>query len=202
VAEHLLKQLPGNIPKGRIQIIPCGVDFDLFRPTERKLCCDQLGWPQETFHVLFQDTGDPVKRPELAKAAVEQLEKLGVKVDLRYLRGVAYDQVSIWLNASDVLLVTSYHEGSPTIVKEALACNLPIVSVPVGDIPQRIQKIEGCYLSDPDALTLALNLQKVWDSRGRVKARETIHDVSAERCAQVVKGLYERVLKSVSLPSS
>jgi teichuronic acid biosynthesis glycosyltransferase TuaC len=51
-----------------------------------------------------------------------------VKAELHHLRGIEYEQVPIWLNASDVLLVTSHHEGSPTIVKEALACNLPIVS--------------------------------------------------------------------------
>lgn len=121
MAEHLLKSLPENIPSSRIQIILCGIDLDLFKPIDRALCRERLGWTQDAFHVRFQDTGDPFKRPELAQVAVERLRALGVNAELHHLRGVSYDQVPIWLNASDVLLVTSHHEGSPTIVKEALA---------------------------------------------------------------------------------
>jgi len=161
---------------------------------ERKECCDKLGWSKDTFNVLFQYTGDPVKRPELAQAAVEQLRAMGVKTELHYLQGVSYDSVPIWLNASDVLLVTSHHEGSPTIVKEALACNLPIVSVPVGDVPKRIQGIKGCYLTAPDVAELAANLQRVWKDAARVDARDTIHDVSADHCARLVSQFYQSVL--------
>jgi glycosyltransferase involved in cell wall biosynthesis len=194
VAEHLLKRLPENIPSSRIQIIPCGIDLDLFKPIDRALCRERLGWTQDTFHVLFQYTGDPVKRPELAQAAVERLKALGVNAELRHLCGVSYDQVPIWLNGSDVLLVTSHHEGSPTIVKEALACNLPIVSVRVGDIPQRIQEIEGCHLSAPNAMELAVNLQKVRMNPGRIEARETIRSVSAEHCARLLSQFYSQVV--------
>jgi teichuronic acid biosynthesis glycosyltransferase TuaC len=194
VAEHLLKRIPKIIPSSRIQIIPCGIDLDLFKPIDRTLCRERLGWTQDTFYVLFQNTGDPVKRPELAQAAVDCLKALGVNAELRHLRGVSYDQVPIWLNASDVLLVTSHHEGSPTIVKEALACDLPIVSVRAGDIPQRIQKIEGCHLSAPDATELAVNLQKVWMNPGRIEARETVRSVSADHCAHRISQFYAQVL--------
>jgi glycosyltransferase involved in cell wall biosynthesis len=200
VADHLLTRLPENVPSSRIQIIPCGIDLDLFKPIDRALCCERLGWAQDTFHVLFQYTGDPVKRPELAQAAVERLKALGVNAEFLHLRGVSYDQVPIWLNASDVLLVTSHHEGSPTIVKEALACNLPIVSVRVGDIPQRIQEIQGCHLSAPDATELAVNLQKVQMNPGRIEARETVRSVSADHCARLLSQFYVQVFgeRSVS----
>jgi teichuronic acid biosynthesis glycosyltransferase TuaC len=193
VAEHLLKFVSKNIPSSHIQVIPCGIDLDLFQPIDRALCCERLGWTQDTFRVLFQNTGDSVKRPELAQAAVERLKALGVKAELRQLRGVSYDQVPIWFNASDVLLVTSHHEGSPTIVKEALACNLPIVSVAVGDIPQRIQKIEGCHLSAPDAMELAIKLQKVRENPIRIEARATVHSVSVEHCARLLSQFYSQV---------
>lgn len=194
VAEHLMKRLPNDIPSSRIQVIPCGIDLDLFKPLDRKRCREQLGWAQEVVHILFQLTGDPVKRPELASAAVERLKGLGVKAELHYLRGVEYEQVPVWLNASDTLLVTSHHEGSPTIVKEALACNLPIVSVRVGDIPERIQGLEGCYLSDPDAVELALRLQKVQMRQVRIEGRATVHDISVDRCAYRLVQFYKQVL--------
>ena len=63
------------------------------------------------------------------------LRREGVPAVLRVMQGVAYADVPTWINASDVLLLTSLLEGSPTIVKEALACNVPIVSTPAGDVP-------------------------------------------------------------------
>lgn len=196
VAEHLLERLPQNIPRSRIQVIPCGIDLELFKPLDRKHCREQLGWDQDAFHVLFQATGDPVKRPELASAAVERLRESGVKIELHYLRGVEYDQVPVWLNASDALLVTSHHEGSPTIVKESLACNLPIVSVPVGDIPRMIQGVEGCYLSPPDALELAASLQKVRMYTARIAGGARAHDISADHCAGRLVQFYKQVVNS------
>ena len=65
---------------------------------------------------------------------MEALARRGVRAEIHYLRGQPNSDVPIWINASDVLLMTSLHEGSPTIVKEALACNLPVVSVDVGDV--------------------------------------------------------------------
>jgi glycosyltransferase involved in cell wall biosynthesis len=199
VAEHLLTCLPKTISSSRIQIIPCGIDLNLFRPIDRAVCCERLGWAQGVFHILFQNTGDPVKRPELASAAVERLISMGVKAELHHLRGVPYDQVPIWLNASSALLVTSYHEGSPTIVKEALACNLPIVSVGVGDIPQRIQGIDGCYLSGADPMELASNLHRVYMKAARIDARERIYAVSGEHSARRLSEFYNQILSKQSV---
>ncbi len=193
VAQHLVDKLPKEIPRWRIQIIPCGIDLSLFTPGNQRQCREQLGWAQDNFHVLFQATGDPVKRPELAAAAVDRLRELGVKTELHYLRGVEYEHVPIWLNASDVLLVTSHHEGSPTIVKEALACNLPIVSVRVGDIPQRIQEIAGCHLSLPNATELALMMQKVQMSSGKIAGHSAVKDISLESCARQLLEFYKRI---------
>lgn len=201
VAEHLMERLPNAIPRPRIQIIPCGIDLDLFKPLDQKHCREQLGWAQDAFHVVFQATGDPVKRPELAAAGIKCLRELGGKVELHYLRGIEYEQVPVWLNAGDALLVTSHHEGSPTIVKEALACNLPIVSVPVGDIPRMIQGVEGCHLSAPDATELASMLQRVRMYPGRVAGRATVHCVSADYSVQRLIEFYEQVLRIRKDPS-
>ena len=195
VAEHLRAALPRKIDRSKVEIIPCGINLDLFRPIDKDWCCQRLGWTQDSFNIVFQNTGDPVKRPELADAAAQCLRGLGVNTELHQLRGVPYDQVPIWLNASDVLLVTSHHEGSPTIVKEALACNLPIVSVRVGDIPQRIQEIEGCHLSTSNPTELAEKLQLVHGNPRRIDARERICSVSVDHCARRLSEFYDQVLK-------
>ena len=197
VAEHLRTSLPWSKRTSHVQVIPCGIDLALFRPLDRDQCCKELGWRQETFHILFQNTGDPVKRPELAYAALGHLkETLGVDAEIHELRGVKYEDVPVWLSASDALLLTSFHEGSPTIVKEALACNLPVVSVPVGDVPQRIEGIRGCYLAGPTPGDLAEGLRKVSLNRRRIEAREAICSLSIDHCARDLASFYVELLQA------
>lgn len=207
VARHLLKALNRRANGGseatgktslpaRTKVIPCGIDLDRFKPMDRRRCKEQLGWRESAFHVLFvSSSGDPVKRPELARAAAEWLEQKRGSVRLHMLSGVLNDEVPIWLNASDVLLVTSKHEGSPTIVKEALACGLPIVSVPVGDIPERIADIDGCYLAEAEAPELGEKLDVVYQRRARLQCRDKLQGLSCGAIAATIEAFYNDVLR-------
>src|SRR5207245_1424254 len=127
------------------------------------VCKRRLGWSTQSFHVLFASSnGDPVKRPWLASAAVAKMSNPQDRpAELHYLAGIPNGEVPVWLNACDVLLLTSLHEGSPTVVKEALACGLPIVSVDVGDVAERIEDLEGCHLARPQPAELAAKLDQV-----------------------------------------
>jgi glycosyltransferase involved in cell wall biosynthesis len=98
------------------------------------------------------------------------------------------------LNASDVILVTSLSEGSPTIVKEALACNRPIVSVAVGDVATQVEGISGCYIAAADRAALAGKLKLVYSGPGHVSGRERIADQSLEPTAERLKHFYEEVV--------
>ena len=189
VARHLLKALPfapgslspdpqvsGFIPQPSmpiVRVIPCGIDPDRFRPMDRVACRRQLRWEPDIFHVLFvSNNGDPVKRPWLARQAVERLAGSGARAELHFVAGVPNAEVPCWINASDVLLLTSLHEGSPMVVKEALACGVPIVSVDVGDVAERMEGIKGCHLAEPNPTDLALKLRMVYErgSAGRTSA--------------------------------
>jgi glycosyltransferase involved in cell wall biosynthesis len=198
VAEHLRRMLPREERDWKVRVIPCGIDMSLFAPRDRDLCCKKLGWNTDVFHVLFQDSGDPVKRPSLAYKSVEALKKSGVKCELRVLRNVPYAEVPIWINACDVLLLTSIHEGSPTIVKEALACNLPIISVDVGDVRERIAGIEGCYIARPDPHDLGAKLNLVASSPERINGRQAMQHLSIEQIAVHLANFYQEVLSSYS----
>ena len=117
------------------------------QPESRK----QLGLPLDKHLVLFAAYScRPVKRRHLAREAVTLLQR-EVDVELVEIFDVPHKLVPLYMNACDALVITSKHEGSPTAVKEALACNLPIVSLRVGDVAQRIQEVEGCVLCDDDA---------------------------------------------------
>src|SRR5256885_8077140 len=82
------------------------------------------------------------------------------------------------MNACDALVLTSMQEGSPNVVKEALACNLPVVSVPVGDVAQRLRGVEGCELcADDRPETIAAALERVLRRGQRSAGREAVQDL-------------------------
>lgn len=203
VARHLLKALDRRISPEKIRVIPCGIDLERFKPLDRRQCQEQVGWRPSDFHVLFvSSSGDPVKRPDLARAAAAYLERKRGAVQFHVLSGVPNGQVPVWLNASDVLLVTSKHEGSPTIVKEALACGLPIVSVSVGDIAERIAEVRGCYLAESDTRDLGEKLDLVYQRRERLDCRDKLQSLSREAIAASLEEFYAEVLRRRGLEVS
>ena len=203
VARHLLKALPASLHlPSQVRVIPCGIDLDRFKPMDQEACRQKLGWSPDTFHILFPaNTGDPVKRPWLAQAAVQALKEQGVKAELHLLAGVPYRDVPLWVNASDVLILTSLHEGSPTVVKEALACTVPVVSVDVGDVAERISGIEGCHLARPEPGDLALKLLQVWRRKRRVDSTSITQALSIQNIAERLKTFYAELLQSAGARS-
>jgi glycosyltransferase involved in cell wall biosynthesis len=185
------------VEQSKIKIIPNGIDLERFRPLDRHECRKRLGWHPDIFHVLFpSNSGDPVKRPELAHAAVACLRSMGVRSEVHHLCGIPNTEVPVWLNASNVVLLTSLHEGSPNVVKEALACDLPVVSVDVGDVRERIDGIEGCYISSPDPNELAAKLSLVRSGIRRVSGRPHVQGLSLEHIAMHLSALYREALES------
>ena len=182
----------------KVRIIPCGIDLERFTPLDRQACLNRLGWAADRFHVLFpSNAGNPVKRPALAGAAVAAANRLGIPAEIHYLRGVSNAEVPLWINASDVLLLTSLHEGSPTIVKEALACHLPVVSVNVGDVEEQIRGVEGCHLASADPDALAARLLAVHARARRLSPAAKIQELSLERIALRVKRFYDELAAPV-----
>ena len=195
VSEHLREFLTDSRGRRDARVIPCGIDLDRFSPGQSPAARDRLGWRQDRFHVLFATSShDRIKRPDLARAAVDRLSASGTPVELHVMRDVPYDDVPTWLNASDALLLTSLREGSPTIVKEALACNRPVVSVAVGDVPEQIAGIDGCYLAQPTPDSLAEMLRRVAAGPRRVDGRERAALYDTRNTTERLKTFYGEVL--------
>jgi teichuronic acid biosynthesis glycosyltransferase TuaC len=195
VAEHLETRIPRDVDRNWLRIIACGIDLERFKPMDTEACRRHLGWSSGRFHVLFStNNDDPVKRPGLARAAVDSLIEAGIDASLHVLKGVPNDEVPVWLNASDVILVTSWSEGSPTIVKEALACNRPVVSVAVGDVAAQIGGISGCHVAAADRVALADKMKLVYSGPRQVRGRERMADQSLEPTAERLKEFYEEVI--------
>lgn len=191
----MLKALPSSVPYSKAVVIPNGIDMDRFCVLDRDACRGQLGWENERFHVLFTNGRRvPQKRVELAEAAVAILNRRGVPADLKCLPGVPHSEVPVWMNAADVVVLTSVHEGSPNAIKEALACNRPVVSVDVGDVRERIEGIAGCHLVAPDAESIAEGLRQVYNGPRSVAGRERMNELSLENASRRLLGVYQTVI--------
>ena len=180
--------------QARAWVIPDGIDTALFAPRDRRECQRMLGWSSSAKHVLFPSSRvRPEKRFELAQSAVSLVQPAG-SVELHELSGVAHDQVPVWLNAADAVVLTSTHEGSPNVVKEALACDVAVVSVDVGDVRERISGIDGCSLADPTPEDLAEKLDRALGRGGRIQGRARVVGLSLERVAEERLEVYRSAL--------
>lgn len=195
VSENLLAALPAGVDRDRVWLLPDPVDLAVFRPLDRGACRAQLGWDPARRHILFPSSrARAEKRFSLAAAAVAALARDGIPVELHALEGVPHDEVPVCLNASDAIVLTSTHEGSPNAVKEALACDVPVVSVDVGDVASLLRGIDGCRLAAADPLDLADNLRRVLEGAGRVAGRARAAEVSLDRNAAKLFEIYETLV--------
>jgi glycosyltransferase involved in cell wall biosynthesis len=192
------KRVQSLLPEhGSTQIIPGGVDLDVFRPMDQRAVREELGMSLDGQRVLFAASPtNPVKRFGLAKAAVERIRQ-DLSVTLHVLQGVPHDQVPLHMNACDALLLTSRHEGSPTVVKEALACNLPVVSVDVGDVRERIGDVPGCVVCDDDAPeAIAQALQSALTRVSFTEGRMAVASLDKHQVAARVLDVYRSLIPS------
>jgi teichuronic acid biosynthesis glycosyltransferase TuaC len=91
-------------------------------------------------------------------------------------------------------LLTSFHEGSNNSIKEALYCNLPIVSVKCGDAEERLENVENCYICDYDSDSISEVLYKVYSSGKRSNGTRYITEVSLENCANQLLNFYQKII--------
>ncbi|MBX3236604.1 MAG: glycosyltransferase family 4 protein [Nitrospiraceae bacterium] len=191
-------ELRGRLWRGgsEVRIIPTGVDLSRFRPISRDVARRQLGWPPGRPVVLFNVGDDPlVKRKDLALAAVAEARKMSLDFDFVELNGrVAHADISTYLNAADCLLVTSDWEGSPNIVKEAVACDLPVVTVDAGDVRERLAKVTPSIIVERRPSSIAKGLAEILRDPRRSNGHETVADISSENVARQLVAVYREVL--------
>lgn len=193
-SRNLLEGLPQRL-RPRVSIVPNGVDLGVFAPADRRACRQTLGWDAHAKVVLFNASSGEnaaVKNPELARAAVRALSRRRSDVELKMISGLAAARVCQIMNAADCLLVTSLHEGSPNVVKEAMACNLPVVSVPCGDVRERLAGTRPGDVRSYDAEDLAEGIDLVLRAAQRSNGRQEIlrQNLSLEAAATAIDRLY------------
>ncbi len=143
-------------------IIPNGVDVEAFRPMDRTAAKNEVGLALEQKCVLFPgDPENPRKGHHLALESIAVAEQdLGQPIRLLPLWGVDPSRVALTMNACEAMLMTSLIEGSPNVVKEALACNVPIVGVSVGDVREQLTGVAGCSICPRDPIAIGRQLAR------------------------------------------
>jgi glycosyltransferase involved in cell wall biosynthesis len=184
----------------KAHIVPNGVDLQVFRPMDSREARAALGWPENKRYVLFPSCPDIIRKGfPLAEAVVMRASThVTEPLELVSLCKVSSDQVPLYMNACDALLLTSFWEGSPNVVKEAMACNLPVVSVPVGDVTELLNGVRGCAVCPRDVEALAQALSKVLVDMQRTDGQAAVKrkGLDLESVARKIVKIYEKVLKN------
>lgn len=182
-------------PKKHWSLIPCGVALSEEQLMTREQARKELGWTASDKKVLFAGAFDTrAKNAPLAKATIALMDD----VELIELKGYNRSEVNRLMCAANCLLMTSYTEGSPQVIKEALACGCPIVSVDVGDVAERTEGVDGCYIVPTrEPKDIAAALEKAIAFKGKTDGREKIleYGLTNELVAKKIMGIYESVIK-------
>jgi glycosyltransferase involved in cell wall biosynthesis len=195
VSEHLGDKLG----RSDYHVIPSGIDLELFRPIDRLRARRQIGWSGEGRYVLFVANPDkPIKRHWLAHRAVEAAQNAFTedKPELVVVQGKPPEAIPVYMSAADALVLTSISEGSPNVVKEALACNLPVVSVDVGDVRERVSGVDGCIVCQDDLpQTIAAGIIQVLRDEGRIAGRSAVLCLDGRLMAEKTLAVYRRAIQ-------
>lgn len=189
---------PGNVEMADpgekcFALIPCGINLEDYPILEKISARAELGWKDDQAYVLFSGAFDNrVKNAPLAQAAIERLKG----VSLIELKGYSRSQVATMMNAADALVMTSFTEGSPQVIKEAMACGCPIVSVDVGDVKDLTAGVDGCFIAERTAESVATNLKKAISFGKRTEGRKVIVDrgLTNDIIAKKLVGIYQSLL--------
>ncbi len=174
-----------------VYIVPNGVDLDRFRSIPKDIALKEVGWSDKKRHILFTSNPDRVEKNfTLAKKAFEYINDNNLV--LHYLKNIPNDRVPYYYNASDVIILTSFWEGSPNAIKEAMACNVPIVSTPVGDVDEVISNTKGCYISTFDYRDFASDIKRALKFK-KTDGREAIKHLKSEIIAKKIIDIYKGI---------
>lgn len=192
-----LMQKAGN-PR-HATVIPCGVDMRTFHPMQQSEAlstlnncghCLLINNQHNQHYIIFAGSFDnAVKNPQLAKEACA----LVPDATLMELKGYNRDEVAALMNVADALLMTSHNEGSPQVVKEAIACGLPVVSVNVGDVEEMIGDEGGYIVRENTPENIAIRISELITNRRRTEVKNT-DKIDNVRIARRLITLYENVI--------
>ena len=198
VKSQMMADLVAPLPT---TVIANGVDIDMFRPLDRATMRQQLGLDQTKRYLLFPGNPEnPRKGYAFAESVMQRFAQSGHNdVELIKLWGILPEQVPVYMNACNAMLMVSFAEGSPNVVKEAMACNVPVVAVPVGDVAELLTNIPGNAVRPRDAEQVFNAAAELLMDQTPSAGRQRIFDLRLDlpSVAQRVIAIYHKVLAEV-----
>ncbi len=182
-----------NEPK--VNIIPNGINFKQFQYIPQNIARKKLGYSLNKKYIIWiSDPKRKEKNFELAEKAFNYLDK--DKIVLKVVNGIKHEEISYYYYAADCLLLTSLWEGSPNVIKETLVCNCPIVATNVGDVKDRINGIEGCFLTTFDENQVSKKIKMALKFNKPIKGRERIVEMGleSEKIAKQIIEIYNKII--------
>ncbi|NCP84225.1 MAG: glycosyltransferase family 4 protein, partial [Bacteroidetes bacterium] len=179
-------------------ILPNGIDFTRFYYLEKKVCLSRLNWNSEEINILFASNPDrPEKNYKLAEDAISKLGQK--KIRIHYLMDIKHEDLVYYYNAADCLLLTSLYEGSPNVIKEAMACSRPIVCTNVGDVKWLLGNEVGHFITSFETKEVIEKLKKAIEfsiAENNTKGRQRILDLGldSENVALKLIKVYQSVI--------
>lgn len=180
-------------PGKNITLLPCGVDLTELQLTSKQEARRQMHLEQEKQYVLFAGAFD--NRVKNAPLAFKAAELSGA--ELLELKGYTRDEVTLLMCAADALLMTSLNEGSPQVIKEAMACGCPIVSVDVGDVKERVDGVEGCFVArnrEPQELSNLLGMAFAFQDRTQGRKKIIADGFDNHNIVNILIKIYNSIL--------
>lgn len=191
VSRKIASRIPGHI-------IPCGVDLEVFKPIQMEDARKKLRLPVHKRLILFPFSPQrKVKRYDLAKAVTDNLIADGLDVELLVVSGKPNSVMPLYYSASDLMILCSDSEGSPTSVKESLACNTPVLSTHVGDIPDLASEV-SCIMLCPQhvqCLVESVRHMLLTNTKSTCNARPSIRRFGQEVVAESIVEIYKTILR-------
>lgn len=173
------QQMADHLGVRSVKVIPNGVDLTLFREIPREEARIKMG---SSCRKIVLWPANPEREVKNVKLALDAMKLLTAEqLELKIIYDVPTSQMPWFYNSAEVVLVTSRWEGSPNVVKEALACNVPVVSTPVGDVKEWLQQAKGCEVVPPSPNQVAEALKKVIRRGKRINGREVIGELDIDR---------------------
>jgi glycosyltransferase involved in cell wall biosynthesis len=180
---------------GRNAVLPCGADLSRFVPESRISSRRSLGLDPERRYLFFP--ADPARPEKRADRAREVAERTGA--ELLTGGGIDPDRMSVWINAADAVLVTSDYEGFGLACLESLACDVPVMTTPVGIAPSLLRSLPKTLCAPFDAAGWSdFAAELLLDPDPRTSGRPRAEALSATRMAERVLLAYREVLGSAT----
>ena len=195
VSEHMIAKLG---TKKKYTVIPSGINFNKIPDITKDQAREELQIPKNKIIFLFPNNVNVIRKNyQLVKTAFDLLpNEVKAKSEIKFATGLEHNELLKYMIAADFLLFTSIHEGSPNVVKEAIACNLPVISVDVADVKMRIGKIPGCFIcssydpiqfSETISLALKFNYENYFS---RSSVLELDENLLVQKLIEIYKSLY------------